>query len=90
MKKNGVSAMASLSPPPAPSPPNGGGNGGRNGGDRPLFSSRAALFLLLALFMGFVIGSLTFAASANIPSAIIAGITTAGVVLYYGPKMIGE
>jgi hypothetical protein len=46
--------------------------------------------MLLALFLGFVIGGLTFAAVPNIPSAILAGLVAAGTVLYIGNKLIDE
>lgn len=64
--------------------------GGDNSGEKPLFKPRTVLLMLLSLCLGFLIGYLTFAAWHNTPSAIIAGITTAGAVLYIGNKMIDD
>lgn len=45
----------------------------------PLFSIRLALILLLALVCGGIVGLLTWLAGDNIPAAVLAGLTAAGL-----------
>jgi hypothetical protein len=49
--------------------------------DRPLLSMRTALILMIALFVGFAIGALTFCSDQSLPKALLAGLGAAGVVV---------
>jgi hypothetical protein len=51
---------------------------------------RTALLLLMAAFVGSVIGLLAFAAAANLPTAVIAGVGAAGAAFYYGHELLGD
>ncbi|PPK70212.1 hypothetical protein V5P93_000911 [Actinokineospora auranticolor] len=70
--------------------PSNGNGPNSNANDEPLFSLRTALLLLAAIVIGSVIGLLTYAASQNVPTAVIAGIGVAGATLYGGHSLLGH
>lgn len=58
------------------------------GRDRDALSTRLALILLLSVFVGVIVGLLTFAAGYNLAGAILAGLFAGGAALMAAPKII--
>ena len=55
----------------------------------PLLSTRAAVIFLLGILCGSTVATLTYLASANVPGAILAGLTTIGGAIPALHKLIG-
>ncbi|MGW6790758.1 hypothetical protein [Streptomyces chartreusis] len=69
-------------PPPEPSP--------SSPDAEPLLSQRAALVLLMAAFIGTVVGVLTFFSASNAAGALLAGVTAFGASTLGLHKLIGR
>ncbi|MEU6071826.1 MULTISPECIES: hypothetical protein [Streptomyces] len=69
-------------PPPEPSP--------SSADTEPLLSQRAALVLLMAAFIGTVVGVLAFFSTGNAASALLAGVTAFGTSTLGLHKLIGR
>ncbi|HEY3514584.1 MAG TPA: hypothetical protein VGL36_35720 [Kribbella sp.] len=71
-------------------PPSQANQPGPSGGDRPPLSIRTVVLILVSIFIGTLIGTLTYLGGQPIPTAIAAGLVSAGASFAAAHRLIGE